>query len=124
MQKQPSISEAKEEISDLQNDPLLQKLFDDAVEVLRLAGAEEKATGNIKNGTSPYHLSYIYENVMVYQGGCGSFRLQDDSPTSRFAYIFALLERGIYIVFSVFGRIYIMHLSMLSPRVGRLPTGI
>lgn len=48
MQKRPSISETKEEISDLQNDPLLQKLFEDAVEVLRLAGADEKATGNIK----------------------------------------------------------------------------
>ncbi len=45
MQKRPSISETKEDICDIQNDLVVQKLFEDAIEVLRLAGADEKATG-------------------------------------------------------------------------------
>jgi len=42
MQKRPSFSETKEEICDFQNEPIVQKLFEDAIEVLRLAGANEK----------------------------------------------------------------------------------
>lgn len=45
MQKVPSSSATDEEISEIQNDPEVQKLFQDAKEVLRLAGAEENATG-------------------------------------------------------------------------------
>ena len=50
MQKQPSISVTQEEISDIQHDPVIQKLFEDAIEVLRLAGADdrEKATATGK----------------------------------------------------------------------------
>lgn len=48
MQKRPLFSETEEDISDLQNDPIVQKLFEDAIEVLRLAGAYEKDTGKLK----------------------------------------------------------------------------
>ncbi|KAL9952504.1 hypothetical protein ACROYT_G039771 [Oculina patagonica] len=44
MQKGPPVSEARKEISDIQNNPVVQKLFEDAIEVLRLAGADKKAT--------------------------------------------------------------------------------
>lgn len=47
MQKRPLFSETEEDISDLQNDPIVQKLFEDAIEVLRLAGAYEKDTGKV-----------------------------------------------------------------------------
>ncbi|KAJ7357810.1 hypothetical protein OS493_022620 [Desmophyllum pertusum] len=54
MQKQPSISVTQEEISDIQHDPVIQKLFEDAIEVLRLAGADdhEKATVTVKYPSS------------------------------------------------------------------------
>ena len=44
MQKRPSFCGTKEEICDFQNEPtgIVQKLFEDAIEVLRLAGAYEK----------------------------------------------------------------------------------
>ena len=45
MQKRPSICEKEEEISDVESDPVVQKLFEDAIEVLRLVGADEKTTG-------------------------------------------------------------------------------
>lgn len=45
MQKRPSFSATKEEIGDIQNEPIVKKLFEDAIEVLRLAGAYEKDTG-------------------------------------------------------------------------------
>lgn len=45
MQKRPSIFEKEKEISDIQSNPVVQKLFEDAIEVLRLVGADEKATG-------------------------------------------------------------------------------
>ena len=41
MQKRPSSVATDQEISDIQNDPVLQKLFEDAIEVLRLAGADK-----------------------------------------------------------------------------------
>ena len=47
MQKRPSFSATKEEICDVQNEPIVQKLFEDAIEVLRLAGAYEKDTGKL-----------------------------------------------------------------------------
>lgn len=49
MQKPPSFSATKDEICDVQNEPFLQKLFEDAIKVLRLAGAHEKDTqlGNL-----------------------------------------------------------------------------
>lgn len=47
MQKRPSFSATKDEICDVQNEPIVQKLFEDAVEVLRLAGAYEKDTGKV-----------------------------------------------------------------------------
>lgn len=47
MQKRPLFSETEEDISDPQNDPIVQKLFEDAIEVLRLAGAYEKDTGKV-----------------------------------------------------------------------------
>ena len=45
MQKIPPSSATDQEISGLQYDPAIQKLFKDAIEVLRLAGADEIATG-------------------------------------------------------------------------------
>ena len=42
MQKRPSLSATKEEICD---EPIVQKLFEDAIEVLRIAGAYGKDTG-------------------------------------------------------------------------------
>ena len=49
MQKPPPPSVTKEEICDVQNEPIVQKLFEDAIKVLRLAGAYEKDTqpGNL-----------------------------------------------------------------------------
>ena len=49
MQKPPSFSATKEEICDVQNEPIVKKLFEDAIKVLRLAGAHEKDTqpGNL-----------------------------------------------------------------------------
>ena len=47
MQKRPSLSATQEEISDVQNEPIVQKLFEDAIEVLRLAGAYEKDSGKL-----------------------------------------------------------------------------
>ena len=47
MQKRPSFSATKEEICDVQSEPIVQKLFEDAIEVLRLAGAYEKDTGKL-----------------------------------------------------------------------------
>ena len=47
MQKRPSFCEKEEEISDIQSDAVVQKLFEDAIEVLRLVGADEKSTGKI-----------------------------------------------------------------------------
>ena len=49
MQKPPPPSATKEEICDVQNEPIVQKLFEDAIKVLRLAGAYEKDTqpGNL-----------------------------------------------------------------------------
>ena len=46
MQKRPSFSATKEEICDVQIEAIVQKLFEDAIEALRLAGAHEKDTGN------------------------------------------------------------------------------
>ena len=45
MQKIPPSSGTDQEISGLQYDPAIQKLFKDAIEVLRLSGADENATG-------------------------------------------------------------------------------
>ena len=45
MHKTSSNSGTDQEISGLQYDPAIQKLFKDAIEVLRLAGADENATG-------------------------------------------------------------------------------
>ncbi|XP_027050157.1 uncharacterized protein LOC113677537, partial [Pocillopora damicornis] len=42
MQTPPCISVEDEEISDTQNDPVVHELFEDAIEVLRLLGADEK----------------------------------------------------------------------------------
>ena len=36
-----------EEISDTQNDPVVHELFEDAIEVLRLLGADEKFSGKV-----------------------------------------------------------------------------
>lgn len=47
MQKRPSFSATKDEICDVQNEPIVQKLFEDAIEVLRLAGVYEKDTGKV-----------------------------------------------------------------------------
>lgn len=52
MQKRPSFSATKEEICDVQNEPILQKLFEDAKEVLRLAGAYEKDTLSVEFSSS------------------------------------------------------------------------
>ena len=45
MQTIVSSSATDQEISDLQQDPAIQKLFKDAIEVLRFVGADENATG-------------------------------------------------------------------------------
>ena len=45
MQNFPSSSAPDQQVSDIQNDPVIKKLFEDAIEVLRLAGADENTTG-------------------------------------------------------------------------------
>jgi len=45
MQNIPSSSAPDQQVSDIQNDPVIKKLFEDAIEVLRLAGADENTTG-------------------------------------------------------------------------------
>lgn len=39
-------STAQEEISGIENDPIIQSLFEDAIGVLCVAGADENARGN------------------------------------------------------------------------------
>ena len=56
MQKRPSLSATQEEICDVQNEPIVQKLFEDAIEVLRLAGAYEKDSGKLSGlAFGPFH---------------------------------------------------------------------
>ena len=47
MQTPPCISVEDEEIYDTQNDPVVHELFEDAIEVLRLLGADEKLSGKV-----------------------------------------------------------------------------
>lgn len=47
MQTPPCINVEDEEISVTQNDPVVHELFEDAIEVLRLLGADEKLSGKV-----------------------------------------------------------------------------
>lgn len=47
MQTPPCINVKDEEISDTQNDPVVHELFEDAIEVLRLLGADEELSGKV-----------------------------------------------------------------------------
>ena len=47
MQTPPCINVEDEEISETQNDPVVHELFEDAIEVLRLLGADEKLSGKV-----------------------------------------------------------------------------
>ena len=63
MQKRPSFSVTKEEISDIQNEPIVQKLFEDAMKVLRLAGADDEPTGKV--ATLTLYLSLVAQDQNI-----------------------------------------------------------